>query len=181
MAHNFSGGSIWAVSPVRLFESIRSAKHSHICSTSIEKSSFHLPTLHFSFFSCRFLSFSCVDQARSKRPGWEARWGPEEPIRASTVTSASVSAADVASMEARATATTSNDGATHPAYAGEQHDQHDHPCLFRRVLGREQRTCKLHLMYVRFFVILCRKTVCVRVESFARQKRVEFLSCFRAI
>eukprot|EP00903_Cladosiphon_okamuranus_P018378 g16905.t1 len=58
--------------------------------------------------------------ARSKRPGWEARWGAEEPARASTTSTtsapASVSAADVVSMEARATATVSTGGAAHPAY-----------------------------------------------------------------
>ncbi|CAM9414207.1 unnamed protein product [Ectocarpus fasciculatus] len=52
--------------------------------------------------------------ARSARPGWEARWGPEEPARASPA----VTAADVSSMESRAAAASAPvGGAVHPAYA----------------------------------------------------------------
>ncbi|CAM9421348.1 unnamed protein product [Ectocarpus sp. 4 AP-2014] len=52
--------------------------------------------------------------ARSARPGWEARWGAEEPVRASPA----VTAADVSSMESRAAAASApGGGAVHPAYA----------------------------------------------------------------
>ncbi|CBN78743.1 expressed unknown protein [Ectocarpus siliculosus] len=52
--------------------------------------------------------------ARSARPGWEARWGAEEPARASPA----VTAADVSSMESRvAAASAPGGGAVHPAYA----------------------------------------------------------------
>ncbi|CAN0527483.1 unnamed protein product, partial [Ectocarpus sp. 12 AP-2014] len=52
--------------------------------------------------------------ARSARPGWEARWGSEEPARASPA----VTAADVSSMESRAAAASApGGGAVHPAYA----------------------------------------------------------------
>ncbi|CAM9787744.1 unnamed protein product [Ectocarpus sp. 6 AP-2014] len=52
--------------------------------------------------------------ARSARPGWEARWGEEEPARASPA----VTAADVSSMESRAAAASApGGGAVHPAYA----------------------------------------------------------------
>lgn len=51
---------------------------------------------------------SCV--ARSKRPGWEARWGPEEVER----TSSGVPAVDVGRMEAMASAATT----VNPSHAG---------------------------------------------------------------
>ena len=52
--------------------------------------------------------------ARSGRPGWEARWGAEEPTRSSTV-----SVADVSALEASAVGIASAEGNVNTAYAGE--------------------------------------------------------------
>lgn len=67
------------------------------------------------------LTFGCLAgagatsvAARTNRPGWEARWGPEEPSRSSTI-----SAADVSAMEARAEGVASAGGKVNTAYAGE--------------------------------------------------------------
>ena len=63
-------------------------------------------------YSCLLLSTPVA--ARSKRPGWEARWGAEEPARSSTI-----SAADVSAMEGRAVGVGSAGGDVNTAYAGE--------------------------------------------------------------
>lgn len=71
---------------------------------------------HPSLCTYRSLFHPVIAPARSQRPGWEARWGSEEPARVASTTAASTSSAQAAGAPA-AQASSVVLADAHPAYA----------------------------------------------------------------